>query len=144
MPERRGGPGDAGIADEDVEFSVALMQRRAEPGDAVEVGKIERHQGRAAAVFLDLVVELFEAALRSCHCDHMRAGFCERARSGIADAARGAGDESDTGAKRGGHDRRTYGTIASENQTVGRALLPVYVAILGAVNVAVNSLQIDW
>ena len=41
MPERRGGPGDAGIADENVEFAVALVQRRAESGDAVEITEIE-------------------------------------------------------------------------------------------------------
>jgi len=35
MPERRGGAGDAGIADENVELAVALMQRRAEAGDVV-------------------------------------------------------------------------------------------------------------
>ena len=67
MPERRRRAGDAGIADENVELAVALMQRRAEPCDAVEVGEIERHQGRAAAVLSDLVVEFFQAALRSRH-----------------------------------------------------------------------------
>src|ERR1700694_4604952 len=97
MPERRGGAGDAGIADEDVELAVALVQRRAKPGDAVEVGEVERHQGRAAALFPNLVVELFEAALRSCDRNHMRAGLGQRARGRITDAARSAGDESDAG-----------------------------------------------
>ena len=97
MTERRGGAGDAGIADEDVELAVTLMQRSAKPRDAVGVGEVERHQRGAAAVFPDLVVELFQPALRTCHRHDMRAGFCQRARGGIADAARGAGDESDTG-----------------------------------------------
>ena len=97
MAERRGGAGDAGIADENVELAVALVQRRAEPGDAVEIGEVERHQRGAAAVLADLVVELFQPALRPRDRHDMRAGFGQRARGGIADAARGAGDESDTG-----------------------------------------------
>ena len=97
MAERRGRAGDAGIADEDVELAVALMQRSAEAGDAVGVGEVERHQRGAAAVLPDLVVEFFQPALRARHRHDMRAGFCQRARGGIADAARGAGDESDAG-----------------------------------------------
>src|SRR3984893_14306354 len=120
MSERRRRPGDAGIDDENIELAVALMQRRAETSDAIKIGEIERHQGRSSAVFPDLVVELFEAALRTCHRNHMRTQLCECARGGIADAARGAGDESDTGGKGKGHGERTYGTIASENQMVGR------------------------
>src|ERR1700724_2153873 len=103
MSERRGRAGDAGIADQNVEFAVALMQRRAEPGDTVEVGEIERHQSGGSAVLSDLVVELFEPGLGPRHRHHMRAGFCQRPRGGIADAARGAGDQSDTGGKREGH-----------------------------------------
>ena len=81
---------NAGIADQDVELAVAFMQCGTKPRDAVEVGEIERHQGGAAAVFLDLVVELFKAALGSRHRDHMGAGFRQRKRGGIADTARGA------------------------------------------------------
>ena len=103
MPERRGGAGDAGIADENVELAVALMQRGAEPGDAVIVGEVERHQRGAAAVFADLVVEFFQPALRPRHRHDMRAGLGQRPRGGIADAARGAGDESDTGGEGLGH-----------------------------------------
>ena len=103
MAERRGRAGDAGIADENVELAVALMQRGAKPGDAVEIGEVERHQCGAAAVVADLVVEFLEAALRARHRHHMRAGLCQRARGGIADAARGAGDESDTGGEGEGH-----------------------------------------
>src|SRR5512143_2745025 len=104
MPERRGGPGDAGIADENVELAMTLMQRGAETGDSVEVGEVERHQGRSSARLSDLVVEFFEAGLRSRHRHDMRAGPGQRARGGIADAARGAGHESDTGGEGKGHD----------------------------------------
>src|SRR5437763_12436694 len=83
--------------------TVALMQRGAKPGDAVEIAEVERHQGRAAAVLTDLVVELFEAALRPRHRHDMRTGFCKRARGGIADAARGAGHVGDTGGEGRGH-----------------------------------------
>ena len=103
MAERRGRAGDAGIADEDVEFAVALMQRGAKPGAAVEIAEVERHQGRAAAVLTDLVVELFEPALRARHRHDMGALLGKRARGGIADAARGAGHESDAGGEGWGH-----------------------------------------
>src|SRR6266852_6996188 len=105
MPERRGGAGDAGIADEDVELAVAFMQRRAEPGDTVEVGEVERHQGRAPAIFPDLVVEFLEAALGSRNGNNLGAGLGQRTRSRIADAARSAGHESDTGGEGKGHRR---------------------------------------
>src|SRR3981189_2669302 len=102
MPERRGGPGAAGIADENVELAVAVMQRRAKPGDAVEVGEAQRHQRRAATVLSYLVIEFFEPTLRARYRNHMRAGFCESARGGITDAARSAGHESDAGGERCG------------------------------------------
>jgi len=38
----------------------------------------------------------------------------------------------------------TYGTICSENQTRGSAVLTVYVAMLRGVNVGGNSLRMDW
>jgi uncharacterized protein (DUF1697 family) len=38
----------------------------------------------------------------------------------------------------------TYGTIASENQTAGSAILTIYVAMLRGVNVGGNSLKMDW
>src|SRR5450759_3069504 len=104
MPERRGGAGDAGIADQNVELAVTLVQRRAKAGDAVEIGEIERHQGRGPAVVADLVVELLEPGLGSRHRHHMRAGLRQRARGGVADAARGAGDECDTGGEGEGHE----------------------------------------
>src|SRR3977135_2496868 len=103
MSKRRGGPGDAGIADENVELAVTFVQRGAKPCDAVEVGEIERHQCRAAAILADLVVEFFEAALGSRQRNNMRAGLGQRTRGGMADAARRAGDESDTGGEGKGH-----------------------------------------
>src|SRR6266481_4904033 len=129
MVERRGGASDPGIADENVELAVAFMQRRAEPCDAVEVGQIERHQGRSSAVLADLVVEFFEAALRSRHRNNVRAGFGQRTRGGVANAARGAGDESDTGGEgEGGHrsssarasSLRTQGPIRRDGYDTGR------------------------
>src|ERR1700716_75870 len=129
MPERRGGAGDAGIADENVEPAVALMQRSTQPRDALEVGEIKRHQGRSSAVVADLVVEFFQPSLRSRHRNDMRAGSCKRARSGIADAARGAGDEGDTGGEGKGSHRsnsisasslRTQGPIRRDGYDAGR------------------------
>ena len=96
-PSGDDGPGNTGIADQDVELAMALVQRCAEACDAVEVGEVERHQCGAAAIVADIVVEFFEACLRSRHGYDMRAGLCQRARGGVADAARRAGDESDAG-----------------------------------------------
>ncbi len=145
MAERRGGAGDAGIADENVELAVTFIERRAEPGDAVEIGQVERHQCRAAAVLADLVIEFFEAALRSRHRDHMRAGLCQRARGGIADAARGAGHQSDTGGEGAvmipGLMVRYGGEIKRQG---GRGSNDRYVAMLRGVNVGGNSLKMDW
>src|SRR6266851_5625860 len=87
--------------------TVARMQRSTQPRDAVEIGEIERHQGRSSAVVADLVVEFFKAALGSRHRNDMRAGSCKRARGGIADAARGAGDEGDAGGEGKGHRGNT-------------------------------------
>ncbi len=87
MAERRRRTGDAGIADENVDLAVALVQRGAKPGDAVIVSEIQRHQRGGAAVFADLVVELFEATLRARDGDDMRAGLGERDGGGAADAA---------------------------------------------------------
>ncbi len=103
MPERRRGAGHARIADENVQLAMTFMQRSSEPGNAIIVDQIKRHQGGAAAVLSDFVVELFKSALRSRHRHDMRAGLCERARGGIADAARGTGNEGDAGGEGWGH-----------------------------------------
>src|SRR3954471_12823236 len=71
------------------------MQAGTEARDAVGIGEVERHQRGATAVLADLVVELFQPALRARHGDDMRAGPGQRLCRGEADAARGAGDESD-------------------------------------------------
>ena len=103
-PSGEEGPATPALPTQDVELAVALLQRRAEPRDAVGIGEAERHQRRAAAVLPDLVVELLEPALRARHRDDVRARFGERARRGIADAARGAGDEGDAVGEGKGHD----------------------------------------
>ena len=103
MAERRRGAGDAGIADENIELAMALVQRGAKPRNAVEIGQAERHQRGAAAILSDFVVEFFQPALRARDRHNMRAGLGERARGGIADAARGAGDESDAVGEGFGH-----------------------------------------
>src|SRR5580704_5222396 len=103
MPERRGGAGDTGIADENVELAVTFMQRGAEPRDAVEIGEVERHQCRGATLLADLVVEFLEPGLRARHRHDMRPSLGQRTRGGIADTARGAGDESDPGGEGEGH-----------------------------------------
>src|ERR1700682_136163 len=110
MAERRGRAGGAGIADENVELGVALMQRSAKASDAVEICQGERHQRGAAAVLSDFIVEFLKAALRPRHRDDMRAGLGESSRGGIADAARGAGDESDTGSEGKGHRSNSAAT----------------------------------
>src|SRR4051812_7443940 len=119
MAERRGGAGDAGIADENVDLAVALMQRRAQPRDAVEIGEIERHQRSAAAALADLVVELLKAALRARDGHDMRAGAGQRTGRGIADAARGAGNERDTGGEGFGHDAGPSTSLRRGFQTWG-------------------------
>src|SRR5262249_19217568 len=82
---------------------VALIQRRAEPCDPVEIGEAERHQRGRTAVLPDLVIELFEASLRARDGDDVRPSLRQSARSGIADAARGAGNKGDTGGEGSGH-----------------------------------------
>src|SRR5450755_2264142 len=103
MAERRGRTCDAGIADQDVELAMALVQRGAEPGDAVDIAQAERHQRGAAAVFADVVIEFFQAALGARQRHDVRALPGKRACDGVTDAARGAGDESDAGGEGEGH-----------------------------------------
>ena len=55
----------AGIADQHIEALVAFVESQCEPGDAVAVLHIERHQGRGAAGGLDLVVQLFQPTDRA-------------------------------------------------------------------------------
>src|SRR5579863_5649541 len=103
MAERRRGAGDAGIADENIELAVTLVQGCAEPRDAVKIGQAERYQRRLAAILSYLVVEFFQPALGARDRNNVRAGLRECACRGIADAARGAGDESDTVGEGEGH-----------------------------------------
>ena len=57
------------------------------------VGEVERGDGRAAAGFVDAVLDRFERARRSGDEDDMGAGGAERFGGRRADAAAGAGDE---------------------------------------------------
>ncbi len=103
VAERRERPEHAGIADQNVEPLVALVERGAEPHDAVVVLEVERHQRGRAADGADRVVELFQPADRARDRDHMRARARERERGRVADAARGAGDERDLVGEGRGH-----------------------------------------
>src|SRR4051812_47341597 len=105
---------------------MTFVERRAKPGDAFEVGEIERHQRGAAAVAADGVVEFLEAALGARHRDHMGACLCQRARGGVADAARGAGDESDTGGEGQGHRGALWYDMTGKSN-VRRAVLGAYI-----------------
>ena len=103
MGQRRQRPEDAGIGEQDVELAPALQQGRAELLDRRRVAEIDRHQRRAAADRVDLVIELFERARGPRQRHDMGAGLGESERSGAADAARGAGDERDAPFERLGH-----------------------------------------
>src|SRR5439155_14296068 len=72
-----------------------LVERGAEPRDALVVLEVKRNKRGAAAGRADRIVELLQAADRARECDHVRARARERKRRRIADAARGAGDERD-------------------------------------------------
>ena len=85
----------AGIADQDVEPLVTLVERERQPRNAVAVLHVQRHQRGRAAGCLDLVVELLEPADGARNGDDMRAGLRQRERQRRANAARGAGDQRD-------------------------------------------------
>ena len=95
MAERRGGAGNGGIADQDVEPAIALVERRPEPGDALGIPQVERHERRRAAGGADRIVELFEPAHGARDRHDVGAGLRELQRQRGTDAARGAGDERD-------------------------------------------------
>src|SRR6476659_7161520 len=52
----------AGVANQHIEALVALVESQCEPGDAVAILHVERHQGRGATGGLDLVVQLSQPA----------------------------------------------------------------------------------
>src|SRR5262245_35730678 len=112
MAERGQRPKNAGIADQHVEPSETLVQREAEPVDALVVLEVEGYEGGRAAQGLDRVVELLESADRARERDDMGAGLRQRERGGVADAARGAGDERDTVGE-GKRHRYSLVTLAS-------------------------------
>jgi hypothetical protein len=90
--ERRKRSENAGIADEHIEPSEPLVQREAEPVDALVVLEVERHQRCRSARSLDRIIELLEATHGARERDDMRAGLRQRECGGVADAARGAGN----------------------------------------------------
>ena len=66
---------DARIADEDVELAPALVDRRAEPVEGIEILEVEGTSVAAAPSAPDLVVELFERALRAGERNDVGAGL---------------------------------------------------------------------
>ena len=78
MVEGRALTDHRGIADQNVEPLVALVQSRSEPVEAVVVAHVERHQRRRAAGLAHRVVELLEPADRARHRNHMGAGTRQR------------------------------------------------------------------
>ena len=73
MADGRDDAENRGIGKEYVELAPALVDRAAQPVNARHVGKIERHERRAAARRFDLVIQLFKPALRAGNGDDMRA-----------------------------------------------------------------------
>ena len=104
MAERRERAEHAGIADQDVELAVALVERGAEPVDAVVVLQVERHERRRAAGGAGSrrraprAPPTVRASATTC-----APALGERERGGAADAARGAGDQRDAVGEGFGH-----------------------------------------
>ena len=76
---------DAGIAHEDVEPAPALVDRRAQPVEGLEVLQVHRHEGCGRALLADGVVELFQGALGAG--DDVRAGVSASARAAARPSA---------------------------------------------------------
>ena len=95
MAERRDAAEKPGVADQNVELAMPLIERRAEPVDRREIRDVEGREGGRAAGRADLVVELLKAALGASGRDHMRPGLGERERRRVTDAAARAGDDRD-------------------------------------------------
>ncbi len=95
MAGRRKDAEFGGIADEDVEPSVALIERRRELVDPIELAQVEGHQRGAATGGADRVVDLLETPDRARREHDMRALAGKALGDGSADPARGARDERD-------------------------------------------------
>ena len=95
MTEGRQRAEDTGVADQNVEPAVTLVERAAETVDPRVILQVQRHEGGGAALGADRVVDLLETADGARHRDHMGAGSRERERGRRADPARGACDERD-------------------------------------------------
>src|SRR5579872_2033980 len=96
---------------------MAIVQGRAEPRDAVEIGDVERDERGAAAVLSDGVIEFLEAALGSGNRNDMSADPSQCARCGVADAARGAGYESDPVGEGEGHFEHSINVVPAHAGT---------------------------
>ena len=75
MAERGERAEHAGIADQDIELAVALVERRAEPSDAVGSLRSSGTSVAVAAGAADRIVEFLKPAYGARHRDHMRAGL---------------------------------------------------------------------
>src|SRR5688572_15000384 len=113
MGQRRHFAENARVADQDVELAPALVDGTAEAINGVEIREVDRDERSGAAKGANLVVELFEGALRAGEGDHMRAGSGEGERGGAADAARGAGHDRDAIGERFVHRGLTLSSPAS-------------------------------
>ena len=93
MADRRQRAQQAGVADQDVQLAVALVQRRAQTVQAVEVAQVVgRQHGLLATGGADLVVQFLQAAHGTRDEHELRALGGETLGDRGADAARGAGN----------------------------------------------------
>jgi len=93
VAQGRKGPQDAGIANQNVELTPALIDGRTEPVDLVVLLEIEREQGGAATGLAHLIVDFFQGARGASNEDQVCAfsGVGEGDRP--TDPAGGSGDE---------------------------------------------------
>ena len=95
MPDRCDGAQHTRIGDENVEPLPALIERRAEPVQRVEIFQVAGDEGGFLAELADLVVELFQRALRARKRHNMGALTGQLERHGATDAARRARHKGD-------------------------------------------------
>ena len=95
MTERRHHTEHPGRAEQHVEPTPALVDRRAEAIDRRQVFEIDRHQGRRAAPGANLVVQFLQPPDSTGDGNDMGARLGQAKRGGTADAARCASDDGD-------------------------------------------------
>ena len=107
--------------------SIACVEGEREPGNAVEILHVERHQSGSAAGRLDLVVQFFKPAAGARHRDDVGAGLRQFERNRRANAARGAGDKRDAVGERLTHTDGTGQLASASNDNCrGEAVSPVW------------------